>query len=69
MVVLHLPSIIAFGFDENLERHGPIVTSAGLVADYFVWAALLMLLARSLRAIARRSDRARSSDPIHGRSS
>ncbi len=52
-IILHLPSILILGLDENLERHGVIATSAGLVADYLLWAVLLAAVAWSWRALFR----------------
>lgn len=40
MMVLHLPSMLILGVDENLERHGRVVTTAGCVADLILWATL-----------------------------
>lgn len=40
MMILHLPSMLILGVDENLERHGRVVTTAGCVADLILWATL-----------------------------
>lgn len=68
-MVLHLPSIVVLGFDENLERYGPLVTSVGLVVDYFIWAVLVELLVRAWRGRARWGDGSPRPDHIHGRPS
>lgn len=51
---LHWPSFLALGVDENLERHGKVATSAGLLADYLLWAVLLVLAVRAWRHVAAR---------------
>jgi hypothetical protein len=37
MLALHLPSIVALGVDENLERHGTLVTTVGHLLDLALW--------------------------------
>lgn len=52
---LHFPSIVALGVDENLERHGVLITTSGHVIDLVVWAIVGSIVARFYRARARRS--------------
>lgn len=51
---LHFPSIVALGVDENLERHGVLITTSGHVIDLVVWAIVGSLAARFCRASFRR---------------
>ncbi|MCD6050665.1 MAG: hypothetical protein K0Q55_2068 [Verrucomicrobia bacterium] len=38
---VHLPSIIALGGDEILERHGAVVSTVFHLGDFFLWSALI----------------------------
>jgi hypothetical protein len=51
---LHLPSIIALGGDENLERHGVLVTTIGHVLDLVFWAGATWVAGSLLCATRRR---------------
>jgi hypothetical protein len=38
---VHIPSAIALGADEILERHGAVVSTAFHLGDFFLWSALI----------------------------
>ncbi len=38
---VHIPSAIALGADEILERHGAVVSTTFHLGDFFVWSALI----------------------------
>jgi hypothetical protein len=38
---VHMPSAIALGADEILERHGKLVSTAFHLADFFLWSAVI----------------------------
>ena len=38
---VHLPSALALGADEILERHGAFVSTAFHLGDFFLWSALI----------------------------
>ena len=38
---VHLPSTIALGADEILERHGALVSTVFHLGDFFLWSALV----------------------------
>jgi hypothetical protein len=40
--IIHTPSVIALG-DEIVERHGILISTAGHVADLFLWSAVFSL--------------------------
>jgi len=39
--LVHLPSAIALGADEILERHGALVSTTFHLADFFLWSAVI----------------------------
>jgi len=38
---IHMPSAIALGADEILERHGAVVSTVFHLGDFFLWSALI----------------------------
>jgi len=38
---VHMPSAIALGVDEVVERHGAVVSTAFHLGDFFLWSALI----------------------------
>ncbi|MBP7830720.1 MAG: hypothetical protein KA248_12470 [Kiritimatiellae bacterium] len=38
---IHWPSSLVLGFDEIVENHGVITTTAGYVADLLIWSAII----------------------------
>jgi hypothetical protein len=41
---VHMPSAIALGADEIVERHGVFVSTALHLGDFFLWSALITLV-------------------------
>ena len=65
-MVLHLPSIVVLGGDENLERHGVLITTLGSLADLLLWALLGTVLTTLLDRVGLMRSRESSADAALG---